>query len=98
VGRDTLPCGGRPPRLGRGVEPWEARDAIRLEPRAHGGLVAVESPGNLRDTPALRIQEDVVTALGELWPGTTGLFSQGVFFRRQDKTDHGDPSPAGEYA
>jgi hypothetical protein len=37
-------------------------------------LVAVEPPGNLRDTPALRIQEDVMTALGELWPRTTGLF------------------------
>jgi hypothetical protein len=56
------------------MEPCEACEAIRLEPRANGVLVAVEPLGNLRDTPALRIQEDVVTALGELWPGTTGLF------------------------
>jgi hypothetical protein len=41
VGRDTLPCGGRPPRLGRVVERCEASGAIRLEPRANGVLVAV---------------------------------------------------------
>jgi len=39
-----------------------------------------------------------VTALGEVWPGTTGLFSQDVFLWGQDKTHHGDSSPAGEYA
>jgi len=56
------------------MEPCQAREAIRLEPSANSVLVAVEPPGNPWDTPALRIQEDVVTALGELWPGTTGLF------------------------
>ena len=56
------------------MEPCQAREAICLEPGANGVLVAVEPPGNLRDTPALRIQEDVMTALGELWPRTTGLF------------------------
>jgi len=94
---DVLAFRGRPSWLGGVLEPCQAREAIRLEPRANGVLVAVEPPGNLRDTPALRIQEDVVTALGEVWPGTTGLFSQGVFLRGQDKTNHGDSSPAGEY-
>jgi hypothetical protein len=70
---------GRPSRLGGVLEPCQARTAIRLEPRAHGVLVAVAPPGNLWDTPALCMQEDVVTALGEVWPSTTGLFSQGVF-------------------
>ena len=79
------------------MESCQARDAIRLEPSANSVLVAVEPPGNPWDTPALRIQEDVVTALGELWPGTTGLFSQGVCLRGQDKTNHGGSSPAGEY-
>src|SRR5262249_34871385 len=67
---DVLAFRGRPSRLGRGMEPCQARAAIRLEPSAHGVLVAVEPLGNLRDTPALRIQRDVVTALSELWPGT----------------------------
>ena len=70
---------GRPSRLGCVMEPCQARAAIRLEPRANGVLVAVEPQGNLWDTPALCMQEDVVTALGELWPSATGLFSQGVF-------------------
>ena len=95
---DVLALRSRPSRLGGVMESCQARAAIRLEPRANGVLVAVEPPGHLRDTPALRIQEDVVTALGEVWPGTTGLFSQGVFLRGQDKTNHGDSSPAGEYA
>jgi len=88
---------GRPSRLGCVMEPGPAREAIRLEPSANRVRIAVEPPGNPRDTPALRIQEDGVTALGELWPGTTGLFSQGVCLRGQDKTNHGGSSPAGEY-
>src|SRR5918911_1046823 len=71
---DVLAFRGRPARLGGVMESCQARAAIGLEPRANGVLVAVEPPGNLRDTPALRIKEDVVTAPGELWPGTTGLF------------------------
>ena len=71
---DALPDGGRPSRLGRLLQPGDARGALRLEPGAPRVLRAVEPPGHLRDTPALRIQEDVVTALGEVWPSTTGLF------------------------
>ena len=71
---DVLAWRGRPSRLGGGMASCQARDALRLEPRVNGVLVAVEPPGNLRDTPALRIQEEVVTALGALWPSTTGLF------------------------
>ena len=81
MGRNTRSYGGRPTRLGRVVESWEASGTIRLEPRANGVLVAVQTPGNLWDTPTLRIESDVVTTLGEVWPGTARLFSMGVFLR-----------------
>ena len=94
----VLALRGRPSRLGGVMESCQARAALCLEPRAHGVLVAVEPPGNRRDPPARRIPEDVVPALGEWWPGTTGLCSQGVCLGGEDKTKHGDSSPAGAYA
>ena len=78
---DVLTFRSRPSRLGGVMEPCQARAAIRLEPRANGVLVAVEPPGNLRDTPALGIEEDIVAAFSEVWPGTASLFSQSVFLR-----------------
>jgi hypothetical protein len=80
-GGDAWPKGSRPTRLRGVVSPCEASGAIRLEPGTHGGLVAVEAPGNLRDAPALGIEQDVVTAFGKLRPGPASLFYQGVFFR-----------------
>jgi hypothetical protein len=74
LGSDALPDEGRPSRLGRVLEPWEASGAIRLEPGANGVLIAVESPGDLWDAPALGIEEDIVTACGEVGLGTAGLF------------------------
>jgi hypothetical protein len=56
LGGDTLPCGGRPSRWGRVMQPPEASAPIRLELGANGVLVAVEAPGNLRDAPALGIE------------------------------------------
>jgi hypothetical protein len=74
VGRDALPGGGRPPRLGGVLQPWEASGPIRLEPGANRVLVAVEAPGNLRDAPALGIEQDIVAAFSEVWPSPASLF------------------------
>jgi hypothetical protein len=54
--RDALPKSGRSPRLWGVVPAGEARRAIRLEPGAHGMLMAVEAPGNLWNAPALGIE------------------------------------------
>jgi hypothetical protein len=86
--RDTLPKSGRTPRWGGVGKAGAASRAVRLEPGAHGVLIAVEAPGNLRDAPALGIQQDVVTAFSKVGPGTAGLLSLGLSLRGKDYADH----------
>jgi hypothetical protein len=78
---DPLPKGGRTPRVGGGGQAGAASGAIRLEPGAKGGRIAVETPGTLGDPPPLGIAYDIGTAFGDLGPRTARLFHMRFFFR-----------------
>lgn len=53
---NALACCSGAPGVGRFVEPCQTRGAIRLEPGAHGVLVAVSILRNVGDAPTLSIE------------------------------------------
>jgi hypothetical protein len=56
LGRDVLTFGGWPPKLRGVLQSWESSRLIRVEPGADGVCIAVSTPGDVGDTPALSIE------------------------------------------
>jgi len=54
--RDVRPFGGRTPRLRGVLQSLESSRLLRFPPGADGGFMAVSTPGDAGDTPALRIE------------------------------------------